>query len=176
MRDDPVVVELSDGRSAAGGISDSSAGFEAWIAPHLGVLRALAERQVGASMGADVVQEALLRAWRRRATFDPERGTPRAWLVAILLDQARRARLRHPRVAFGQLPQQQPVTLPAGDRLDVERAVNRLPRRQRQVVTLHYLADLPVSDIAVVLGISESSVKSHLSAGRAALRTLLEFS
>ncbi len=49
-----------------------------------------------------------------------------------------------------------------------------LPRRQREVVTLHYLADLPLVEVAAVLGISIGSVKSHLFDARAALRTTLE--
>ena len=153
-------------------VPDSSDGFAAWVRPHLAVLRALADRQVGPSSGSDVVQEALLRAWRRRSTFSPERGTPRAWLVGILLDQARRHRLRSLR-----RPDPLPLaerTASATERIDVERAVARLPRRQRQVVTLHYLADLSVSEVAAVLGIGESSVKTHLGAARSALRALLE--
>jgi RNA polymerase sigma factor (sigma-70 family) len=151
---------------------DTADGFAAWVTPHLSVLRALADRQVGPASGADVVQEALLRAWQRRGAFDPERGTVRAWLVAILLDRARRHRLRRP----GPDPQfaPDPVTAPSTDRIDVERAVARLPRRQRQVITLHYLADLSVAEVATVLGVSESSVKTHLGAARSALRTRLE--
>ncbi|MEP6851318.1 MAG: sigma-70 family RNA polymerase sigma factor [bacterium] len=59
-------------------------------------------------------------------------------------------------------------------RLDVEQAVSALPRRQRQVVTLHYLADLPVNEVAAVLGISPGSVKSCLHDARTTLRTTLE--
>ena len=146
--------------------------FAEWVTPHLPVLRALADRQVGPAAGADVVQEALLRAWRRRGTFDPDRGTPRAWLVGILLDRARRHRLRRPRPLPHLLAAE--AAAPAPDRIDVERAVARLPRRQRQAVTLHYLADLSVAEVAAVLGIAESSVKTHLGAARAALRERLE--
>jgi RNA polymerase sigma factor (sigma-70 family) len=128
--------------------------------------------QVGPAVGADIVQEALLRAWRRRATFDPERGTPRGWLVGILLDQARRHRLRRPR----SVPpiDETGAAAPGADRIDIERAVARLPRRQREAITLHYLADLSVAEVAALLGIAESSVKSHLGAARAALRERLE--
>ncbi|MEO6502837.1 MAG: RNA polymerase sigma factor [Jatrophihabitantaceae bacterium] len=153
---------------------DTEDDFTAWVKPHLTVLRVLADRQVGTAAGADVVQEALLRAWQRRGTFDPDRGTARAWLVAILLDRARRHRLRRPlpfpKVGVGVGV----VEAPSADRIDVEQAVARLPRRQRQVITLHYLADLSVSEVAAVLGVSESSVKTHLGAARSALRARLE--
>ncbi|HST48740.1 RNA polymerase sigma factor [Jatrophihabitans sp.] len=170
----------SDVRSDAalsGVTPDSTDGFAAWVKPHLSVLRVLADRQVGPAAGADVVQEALLRAWRRRDTFDPDRGTVRAWLVAILLDRARRHRLRRHRSWPDS--QDSPVApetgaAPSADRIDVERAVARLPRRQRQVITLHYLADLSVTEVAAVLRISESSVKTHLGAARSALRAWLE--
>jgi RNA polymerase sigma-70 factor (ECF subfamily) len=52
--------------------------------------------------------------------------------------------------------------------------VARLPRRQRQVITLYYLADLSVAEVASVLGVSQSSVKTHLGAARSALRARLE--
>jgi DNA-directed RNA polymerase specialized sigma24 family protein len=156
-------------QAVAPGDSDD---FAEWVTPHLPALRALADRQVGTAAGADVVQEALLRAWRRRSTFDPERGTPRAWLVGVLLDQARRHRLRRPR-PMPHVGHADPVA-PGTDRIDIERAVARLPRRQREAITLHYLADLSVAEVATVLGIAESSVKTHLGAARAALRTQLE--
>jgi RNA polymerase sigma-70 factor (ECF subfamily) len=49
-----------------------------------------------------------------------------------------------------------------------------LPRRQREVITLFYLADLSVTDIGHVLGISASAVKVALHAGRDTLRRTLE--
>ena len=48
--------------------------------------------------------------------------------------------------------------------------VRRLPKRQAQAVALHYLEDLPVSEIAEILECSPGSVKTHLSRGRQALR------
>jgi outer membrane protein assembly factor BamB len=43
--------------------------------------------------------------------------------------------------------------------------VRSLPRRQAQVVALHYLGDLPVAEIARVLGCAEGTVKAHLHFG-----------
>ena len=53
-------------------------------------------------------------------------------------------------------------------------ALRRLPRRQREVVTLRYLADVPEAEVARLLGISAGSVKTHASRGLAALRLGLE--
>jgi RNA polymerase sigma-70 factor (ECF subfamily) len=47
--------------------------------------------------------------------------------------------------------------------------VRRLPRRQAQAITLFYLDDLPVSEIARMLVCSESTARTHLSRGRETL-------
>jgi RNA polymerase sigma factor (sigma-70 family) len=57
-----------------------------------------------------------------------------------------------------------------GERGDLVAALRRLPRRQREVVVLRYLADLSESDVAVALGCSVGSVKSNGSRGLSALR------
>jgi RNA polymerase sigma-70 factor (ECF subfamily) len=55
----------------------------------------------------------------------------------------------------------------------VRAAVLELPIRQRAVVVLHYLDDLPVSEVAAVLGCSEGTVKTHLHRARRSLATTL---
>ncbi|WP_196073350.1 RNA polymerase sigma factor [Nakamurella alba] len=145
--------------------------FAAWVRPHLAVLSGLAVREVGPADAEDLVQETLLRAWQRRSSYRATRGSERTFLVMILLDKARRARTRAHRDPDQPLVHTGPVD---ADGVDLERAIAALPDRQRQVVTLHYLADLPVQDVARLLGISPGSVKSSLFDARAALRPLLE--
>lgn len=58
--------------------------------------------------------------------------------------------------------------------MDVEAAVRRLPPRQRQIVTLYYLADLPVVAVGELLGVSEGAIKAQLSDARSRLRQILE--
>jgi RNA polymerase sigma factor (sigma-70 family) len=60
------------------------------------------------------------------------------------------------------------------DDADFWSAVVSLPRRQRAVVVLRYVDDLATTDIADVLEISESSVRTHLQRGREALEAYLE--
>jgi RNA polymerase sigma-70 factor, ECF subfamily len=57
--------------------------------------------------------------------------------------------------------------------LAVADGLGSLPHHQRQVLTLRYYADLPVRDIAQLLGIPEGTVKSRLHTAVAALRTRL---
>lgn len=70
-------------------------------------------------------------------------------------------------------PADEPV-LEGVRRDDVISALQRLPRRQREVIALRYYLDLSEHEIAETLGISAGSVKSHASRGAAALRADLE--
>ena len=60
---------------------------------------------------------------------------------------------------------------PDGQRVDLHRALDTLSRRQREVLVLRFLADLPEADVAKALGCSVGSVKQHASRGLATLRT-----
>lgn len=123
---------------------------------------------------ADAVQEALLRLWRelrRGATIE----RPAAWTFRVVYHLAM-AQHRWRR----QLAQLLPRIVPrrtdyagpeAYDRLTVWAAVDHLPARQRQVLYLHYAADLPFEEIAGILGISASAARTHASRGMASLRT-----
>jgi RNA polymerase sigma factor (sigma-70 family) len=125
---------------------------------------------------ADSVQEALLRLWRelRRGTV-VER--PSAWMFRTVYHLAmahhrwrRQLALLLPRVAPRHVDYAGPE---ASDRLSVWGAVDDLPARQRQVLYLHYAADLPFEEIAGILGISPSAARTHASRGMARLRTHL---
>ncbi len=53
---------------------------------------------------------------------------------------------------------------------ELSEALRGIPIRYRTVLTLHYLVDLPVSEIALELGLPESTVKTRLVRGRQRLR------
>ncbi len=57
--------------------------------------------------------------------------------------------------------------------VDLEHALERLPRRQREVAVLHYLVDLPVAEIATVVGLSTGGVKHALFRARRSLAAAL---
>ena len=61
------------------------------------------------------------------------------------------------------------------DHLEIITALRALPEQQRQVIALHYLADLPVHEIAEELGVPVGTVKSRLSRGREALAARLAY-
>ena len=64
-------------------------------------------------------------------------------------------------------------TEPPGEHLDLHHAIRALNREQRAVVVLHYLADLPVDEVASLLDIPIGTVKSRLSRARMALAAAL---
>jgi RNA polymerase sigma factor (sigma-70 family) len=149
----------------------AAGGFADWVAPSLPAVHRYAARLVGASYADDLVQEALLRAWRRRDTYDPGRGEPLPWLLAIVHDRAR----RHRRSRRDQLPLESSdgisELLPAD--LDLERALARLSARQRQAVDLYYFLDLDVETTARAMDCAPGTVRATLHQARAALRDLL---
>jgi len=144
--------------------------FGAWVAPHLRAMSMLAARLSSDAERDDVVQEALVRAWSKRGQFDPGRGTPAAWLLAITADQARRVR-RDRRPLLGFLPGR---VRPIDDELDLAHAVSLLSGRQKLAVDCYYFVGLGVAETAAVMGCSEGTVKSTLSDARLRLRNLLE--
>jgi RNA polymerase sigma-70 factor (sigma-E family) len=118
----------------------------------------------------DVAQETLARAVLRWSRLEER---PEGWVSRVAsnlaLDGYRR-RARRRRVLSGPMGV---VDERMGERADLVQALRSLPRRQREVVVLRYLADLSESDVAAALGCSAGSVKTHASRGLAALRQRL---
>lgn len=121
----------------------------------------------------DLVQEAFVRAaasGRRFLAVDNHE----AWLrtTAVNAHRSRWRKLRNGRRAQERiLPPRDPAALE--DHLEIITALRALPDQQRHVIALHYLADLPVEQIAEELGVPPGTVKSRLSRGREALALLL---
>lgn len=121
----------------------------------------------------DIAQEAFARAWQR---WESVRNcdSPEAWVrrVATNLATSRFRRDRTARSAAWQLlAKEVPAISP--DTIALVMALRTLPERQRVVLVLHYLADLPVGQIATELRCPVGSVKAWLSRGRDALAVAL---
>ncbi|GAA2515143.1 RNA polymerase sigma factor [Winogradskya humida] len=147
-------------------------GFAEWVRPHLGAMARLAARLAPAADRDDVVQEALTRAWLKRGQYDPARGAPSAWLLAIAADQARKA-ARRSRPLVGVPDGAGAAGIP-DERVDLQRALDRLTDRQRLAVDCVYFAGLTTVETAAVMGCAVGTVKSTLADARTKLRTLLE--
>jgi RNA polymerase sigma factor (sigma-70 family) len=57
--------------------------------------------------------------------------------------------------------------------VDLERVLGTLTPRQRAMVVLRFLEDLPVAEVAGLLGVAEGTVKSQTARGVEALRAVL---
>lgn len=150
--------------------------FAAWVEPHLPAMARLAARLAPPGDGDDVVQEALLRAWRRWETYDARRGTPLAWLLTIVADRARRHRRRRQSARWALIDEPGGVEDDGTDHardLDLERALRSLSRRQRMAVSLYYFVDLDVATTAQVMGCAPGTVTATLHQARERLRELL---
>ena len=122
----------------------------------------------------DAVAEALARAWERADRGEEIRSLP-AWVthVALNLSRSRLRRVRAEARARDRIQQGNLQATPE-DRLDVQRALAGLPRRQREVIVLHYFLELRVAEIASALRVSEGTVKSSLHRGRHAMAAALD--
>ena len=104
-----------------------------------------------------------------------EVANPEAWLRVVALNvlrtRARRSGLL--RRATPLLAAPVASEEPDVDHVPLVTAMRQLPRVQREVLALHYFADLPVAEVAAGLGVPVGTVKSRLSRGREALARLL---
>lgn len=137
------------------------------------VLRMLGGSQPDAE---DVIQEAWIRGVRKLGTFRWE-SSLRTWLSAIALNQAREVLRKRSRAPVTELPEG--LELPArptrdGERLDLERAIARLPAGYRSVLVLHDIEGFTHEEISRQLDIAVGTSKSQLFDARRAMRALLQ--
>jgi RNA polymerase sigma factor (sigma-70 family) len=124
------------------------------------------------SEAEDVAQETLARAFVR---WRKVRSYAEAWVVRVAGNLAIDAWRDRQRVDTDADTERRTESAPGptGQRVDLHRALDGLSRRQREVIVLRFLADLPEADVARVLGCSVGSVKQHASRGLAALRSAM---
>lgn len=118
----------------------------------------------------EATQEAFARAFARWRRLSHQEWAG-AWVTTTALNWLRR-NLPARREAHGIDHQTSSNDLE--NKMDVMRALNSLPVRQRQATVLFYVADYPISAIAELMHLSEGTVKVHLSRARKALRRTLE--
>ncbi|HVC07109.1 MAG TPA: sigma-70 family RNA polymerase sigma factor [Solirubrobacterales bacterium] len=147
-------------------------------AAHAGELYGFAMRSLGDSgLAEEAVQETFLRAWRAGERFNPQIGSLRTWLFAILRNvviDLGRARAVRPAVAEGG---EEPSVEPLEETLlawQVEEAMRRIGEQHRQVLVETYYRGRPYAEVAAGLGVPQGTVKSRVYYGLRALRVVLE--
>lgn len=136
---------------------------------------------LGADDPEDLVQEAFVRLHRRRGSLR-EPALALGYLHATVCNLSRN-RLRHLRVARRRRTDLAlPPTTPSAESQVTQQesikellvAVERLPRRQREVIVLRYWLDLSERETAETLGISAGTVKAHAARAMATLTRKLD--
>jgi RNA polymerase sigma-70 factor (ECF subfamily) len=158
--------------------------FEELYRTHAARLYGLAFRLVGSAQEAeDLLQEMFLHAHRKLRTFrgDSSLGT---WLYRLGMNQcldylrSRQARMSQATDSLDAAGAVEPaVPLPrtpvAIQRLDLERAIGRLPDGCRAAFLLHDVEGFEHHEVASILGVSEGTSKSQVHKARMKLRSML---
>lgn len=123
----------------------------------------------------EVTQDIFLKLWQALPAYDG-RAAPGSWLYAIARNTClSAARAESYRRTLPLDAVREPVARAggAGD-IEVAQCIDRLSEIQRQVITLFYLEEKRVDEVARMLDLPEGTVKSHLHRARLALAALMK--
>jgi|GEM_PF-675209 RNA polymerase sigma-70 factor (ECF subfamily) len=159
--------------SVPDGTPDDGDGFDRFFAHVLPrTLRAARQLTGDPRSAEDVAKQAFARAHLRWARIAPLPWRD-AWVLNVASKQALRHVRRHP-----------PTPAPGHNgngsddaelRRELVASVLRLPRRQRETFVLRYVCGLPEADVALALGMSARTARTHLRSALAALRANIGF-
>jgi RNA polymerase sigma-70 factor (ECF subfamily) len=136
----------------------------------------LIRRGVDPSLVEDIVQDAFFatrQQWSKVRSYE----RPKAYLYRVASNRSHRVHVNHRRA--GESHANLGVLGRVGDpeerldALDLQRAIDKLPRRQQEVVLLFYSCGFSQKEIATILQIEVGTVKSHLNHARTRLAELL---
>jgi len=155
--------------------------FTILVDRHLQPCLRFATRMLGGRHDAeDVTQEALLRAYRALATYDPA-GSFRTWLFAILVNRCRTSLLQRSRYVRRVVTDEDAMhNAVSGDdaaatelRIEIERALALLEPDQREAFLLKHVEQLGYDEMAVVTGAGVSALKMRVKRACERLQELL---
>src|SRR3954470_5334180 len=151
--------------------------YERYSRPVFGLaLRRLGDR----GRAEDALQETFASIWRAAGSYKPERGPGAPWLYAVarnaIVDRAR-ARTDLP----AEIPDEPTEEAGPADRTEqnwvawrMHRALEELPEREREVISLAYWSGLSQSEVAEFLHIPLGTVKTRTRAALMRLSEVLE--
>lgn len=172
MTDATLVRRVLDGDSRA---------FTILVDRHLQPCLRFATRMLGGRHDAeDATQEALLRAYRALATYDPT-SSFRTWLFAILVNRCRTSLLQKTRYLRRVITDDDAMTSAvSGDdaaatelRIEIERALAQLDPDQREAFLLKHVEQLGYEEMSVVTGAGVSALKMRVKRACERLQALL---
>jgi RNA polymerase sigma-70 factor (ECF subfamily) len=138
-----------------------------------------------ATAAEDCLQDAFLQVWRNHASFHPERGNVKSWLLTIV----RNAAIDRPRGKEGRSRQDRPIEeveyllgesddphTQAVEHLQaaqIKAAIEQLPDEQREAITLAFFNGLTHQEIAERIGAPLGTVKGRMRLGLKKMRSQL---
>lgn len=148
-----------------------------YVTARLATLRRFAFLLCGDEHRADdLVQQTITKLyerWRRARSVDHLDQYVRTILLRVFLDERRRAWSSRVSLTGTSPDRSAPDGPDLAERAVLRAALAKVPRRQQAVLVLRFLCDLPVDEVARLLGCSEGNVKSQTHHGLAKLRRLL---
>jgi len=166
-------------------VSGDGEAFSRFYDRYASLVFTFALRLLGSRADAeDLLQEVFLRVWRQAQSYNPERGSPEAWLITMTrsraIDRVRSIRSRD----LSPLSPDEPARLEGGTqvapptqaleaKLTVQGALTKLPEAQRTVLELAYFDGLTQSEIAARLREPLGTVKTRMRTGLERLRGFL---
>ena len=117
----------------------------------------------------DAVQECLRKAMEKRHKLREERYL-QTWVIRILLNECHTMQRR---MARTQPAEEIPAVQRSAEPAPLRDALLQLEQRYRTPILLHYIEGYSVAEIAAILRVPQGTVKTWLSRGRKALRTIL---
>jgi len=127
----------------------------------------------------DLAQEVFVKLWQALPRYDG-RAQLSTWIYAITRNAAVSAlRSRRPSLSLSDAAVRAEVegiareSAGSADDAALRRCIEALPDKQRQAVTLYYLDERPVDEVAAMMGIPANTAKTHLHRARASLAAVL---
>lgn len=121
----------------------------------------------------DILQNVYLKLWNRKKEFNSDEHMAK-WLTKVCINESKDLLRLHFRKR--NVPLEEAINLSNIDNtqdIDLIKAVMSLPKNQRTVIHLFYFEDLQINEIAKLLNIKESTVKTRLSRARQKLKVKL---
>jgi RNA polymerase sigma-70 factor (family 1) len=164
--------------------NDDEAAFAQLMRPLFDQLYGFAFSVVKSSnIAEEIVQDAFLRIWQHRKEL-PEIGNVMAWISTIVRNlafNALRNNIREVELALFLDEKFMPSLTSAEDQLLfkesialIQKAASALPPQQSKIFTLNRLDGIGLDEIALTLGLSKNTVKSHLTKAVKAVRSYIE--
>lgn len=156
--------------------SGDTAAFEAILRMHEAMVARTALRLLGDRTDAqDAAQEVFLKLHRRLRQID-DTGNLQGWLYRVTVNVCRDMLRKRPQT--DPLPDTLAAADDAGAGRDdqirlIEKALRRLPEKERAALTLRDLEGLPTREVAAILGSSEATVRSQVADARLKIRKIL---